>query len=270
MEPILKDTHGTMIYQEQVMLLAQALGGLSLNDADGLRQAMGKKKAEVMARYEEKFLLGCKSKGIPDSSAAKIWSDMSQFAQYGFNKSHSAAYGLITYRTAYMKANHPAEYMAALMSCEAGNSDKLAEYVEEYRRSGKAVLLPDINRSLDDFMPEGADSIRFGLNAVKGVGTRTVAALMEGREKAGGSFAALSDVIDNVDHRAMNRLSFDALAKAGAFDSIDTNRNALLASSDHLLRDAAREQGDRAIGQSSLTGGNTALKAPRAQNEAPS
>jgi len=253
MEPILKDTYGAMIYQEQVMLLAQTLGGLSLNEADGLRKAMGKKKADVMNRYMETFLSGCAANGIHATVAEKIWSDMSQFAQYGFNKSHSAAYGLITFRTAYMKTHYPAESMAALMSCDAGDSDKLAEYAEAARRAGIGLLAPDVNRSQADFSLEGT-SIRYGLDAVKGLGTRAVRSIVEARRAAGGTFSNLSSVMDHLDCRAVNRAAFDALVRAGAFDSLGHSRTALLASSDRLLRDAGRDHADRAMGQASLFG----------------
>jgi DNA polymerase-3 subunit alpha len=256
MEPILGDTYGAMIYQEQVMLLAQALGKLTLNDADGLRKAMGKKKLEVMLTYQEKFLKGCSDQGIAEEVAIKIWDDMSQFAQYGFNKSHSAAYGLITFRTAYMRAHYPGEYMAAIMSCDAGDSDKLVEYMEAARRSGRQILSPDIDRSLGDFTIEG-EAIRIGMSAVKGVGSKAVRAVLSGREEAGGSFGGLDAVLEHVDCRAVNRLAFDALTKAGVFDSMGVDRSALLASSERLLRDALRSQVDKAVGQTSLFGAAT-------------
>ncbi len=253
MEPVLRDTYGAMVYQEQVMRLAQTLGGLSLNDADGLRKAMGKKDKKRMASYEEKFLAGCASRSIASGSAQRIWQDMSRFAEYGFNKSHSAAYGLITFRTAYMKAHFPAEYMAALMSCDAGDTDKLAEYVEECRGAGRTVLGPDVNASRADFQPEGA-AIRYGLMAIKGIGGRLVDALLAARDAAGGRFANLAAVLDHADMRALNRAGFEALVKAGAFDSLSRNRNALLLSADRLLKDAARSQSDRLAGQSLLFG----------------
>jgi DNA polymerase-3 subunit alpha len=256
MEPVLSDTYGTLVYQEQVMRLAQALGGLSLNDADGLRKAMGKKDKQRMASYQDRFLAGCHERDIPKSTAEGIWLDMSRFAEYGFNKSHSAAYGLITFRTAYMKAHYPDEFTAALMSCDAGNSDKLGEYIEECRRSSRGVLGPDINRSVADFLPED-NAIRYGLSAVKGVGGRVVEAIVGARED-GGPFTSLSDALDRVDARSLNRTSFDALVKAGVFDTLESNRAALLASSDRLLRDAARTQRDRLAGQSQLFGGPAA------------
>ncbi|GJM22170.1 MAG: DNA-directed DNA polymerase [Planctomycetota bacterium] len=255
MEPILSDTYGAMIYQEQVMLLAQSLGGLSLNDADGLRKAMGKKKLDVMMKYKSKFLAGCESNTISTKVADKIWDDMCQFAQYGFNKSHSAAYGLITYRTAYMKANHPGEYLAALMSCDAGDSEKLSAYMESARRSGHELLPPSANRSVADFGLESSSTIRMGFNAVKGVGTKAVESFVAAREAAGGSFPDIGKIFDFVDPKALNRSSFDALVKAGVFDELQTNRHALLSSSDRLLREAARTAADRAAGQSSLFGG---------------
>lgn len=267
-EPILGDTYGAMIYQEQVMLLAQSLGGLSLNDADGLRKAMGKKKLDVMLAYKEKFLGGCASNQIQTAVAEKIWDDMTQFAQYGFNKSHSAAYGLITFRTAYMRAHHPGEYMAAIMSCDAGDSDKLSEYVEAARRSGREVLAPDINQSIDDFTLEG-ECIRMGLGAVKGVGSRAIAALLSGREAAGGRFESVAQLADHLDTKALNRAAFDAMSKAGVFDSLCPNRNSLLASSERLLKDASRTQADRAVGQASLFGGTAAVQIEVRLDDAP-
>jgi DNA polymerase III subunit alpha len=256
MEPVLRDTYGTMVYQEQVMRLAQVLGGMSLNDADGLRKAMGKKDKVRMGSYEEKFLKGCAGNSIVSGTASKIWNDMSRFAEYGFNKSHSAAYGLITFRTAYMKAHYPGEYMAALMSCDAGNTDKLAEYVEECRRAGRAVTGPDINASSDDFQPEG-DTVRYGLSAIKGVGQRLVSAVLAARHAHGARFATMAEVLDHVDARSLNRASFEALVKAGTFDSLERNRNALLAGSERLLRDAVSAQVDRQAGQSQLFGGGS-------------
>ncbi len=256
MEPVLRDTYGTMVYQEQVMRLAQVLGGMSLNDADGLRKAMGKKDKVRMASYEAKFLAGCATNGLATHTAAKIWSDMSRFAEYGFNKSHSAAYGLITFRTAYMKAHYPAEYMAALMSCDAGNTDKLAEYVEECRRVQRKVTGPDINESSDDFRPQG-DTVRYGLAAIKGVGQRFVSALLAARAECGGRFTSVEQALERVDSRSMNRASFEALVKAGAFDSLGPHRAALLAGAERLLRDATAAQVDRLAGQSLLFGGGS-------------
>jgi DNA polymerase-3 subunit alpha len=256
LEPVLGDTYGTIVYQEQVMRIAQALGGLSLNDADGLRKAMGKKDKVRMGSYQDRFLEGCTEREIPKATAEGIWSDMSRFAEYGFNKSHSAAYGLITFRTAYMKAHYPDEFMAALMSCDAGNTDKLAEYVEECRRTERPVLGPDINKSVGDFLPEG-EAIRYGLSAVKGVGGRVVDAIVSARE-AGGPFTSLSDALDRIEARTLNRASYEALAKAGVFDQLESNRAALIASSERLLRDSARTQKDRLAGQSQLFGGAAA------------
>jgi DNA polymerase-3 subunit alpha len=258
MEEVLGDTYGTLVYQEQVMRLAQTLGGLTLNDADGLRKAMGKKDKDRMGSYQDRFLAGCAEHGIPKSTAEGIWQDMSRFAEYGFNKSHSAAYGLITFRTAYMKAHYPDEFMAALMSCEAGNTDKLSEYVEECRRSKRGVLCPDINKSVADFLPEG-EAIRYGLAAIKGVGSRVVEAIVSAREE-GGPFTSLSDALDRVEARTINRASFEALCKAGVFDSMEDNRAALIASGERLMKDAARTQKDRLAGQSQLFGGAVAAK----------
>lgn len=257
MEEVLSDTYGCMVYQEQIMLLAQRMGGLSLNEADGLRKAMGKKQKDRMESYRDKFLAGAKANEVDVEVAQQVWDDMSRFAEYGFNKSHSAAYGLITYQTAYMKAHHPGEFVAALMSCDAGNTAKLAGYVEELARAGRTVLNPCVNASLGDFSLDG-DAIRFGLNAVRGVGSRVVQALIDARDD-GGAFTSIDDLLDRVDIREMNRASFDALVKAGALDAIEPNRRALLASSERLLRDALRAQADRDAGQGALFGGAGAM-----------
>jgi len=254
MEPVLRDTYGVIVYQEQVMRLAHELGGLSLNDADGMRKAMGKKQLDRMVSYRDKFLAGSGERGIPRVDAERIWELMALFAEYGFNKSHSAAYGLITFRTAYMKAHYPGEFMAALMSCDAGNSDKLAEYHDEALRNERPVLGPDVNASRADFSLEDG-AIRWGLSAIKGVGERAVAALLEARERRGGRFESLADLIDELDTTVINRACFDALVRSGALDGLEPNRHALLASSERLLRDAARANADRLAGQANLFAG---------------
>ncbi len=256
MEDVLSDTYGCMVYQEQIMLLAQRMGQLSLNEADGLRKAMGKKQADRMESYREKFLAGADQTGVGTEVAQQVWDDMSRFAEYGFNKSHSAAYGLITYQTAYMKAHYPGEFIAALMSCDANNTAKLAGYVEELARANREVRNPSINTSLGDFTLDG-DSIVFGLNAVRGVGSRVVEAIIDARRD--GPFTSLDDLLDRVDMREMNRASFDALVRAGTLDEVEPNRRALLASSERLLRDALRSQADRAAGQGALFGSADAL-----------
>lgn len=238
------------------MRLAQTLGGLSLNKADELRKAMGKKNMEAMQKHMAGFLQGCAANGIAATVARKVWDDMARFAEYGFNKSHSVAYGLITFRTAYMRAHHPGEYLAALMSCDAGDTDRLAEYAEAARRAGWQLLAPDVNASQAEFTLEG-QAIRMGLGAVKGVGGRAVEAVLAARRAAGGRVASLGQWLDHLDGRALHRAALDALVKAGTFDSLHANRVSLLGATERLLREASRAQADRAMGQASLFGGAT-------------
>src|SRR5205085_9851877 len=191
LEPLLKDTYGVIVYQEQVMQIAQALAGYSLGDADNLRRAMGKKKKEVMAAERERFLAGVVTHGTADAKAAgEIFDQMETFAAYGFNKSHSAAYALITFQTAYLKAHYPTEFMAGLLSLEAGDTDNTYKNIAECRDRGIRILPPDVNASLHDFTAVG-ETIRFGLGAVKGVGAKAIEAIIAGR--ADGSFTSLHD-----------------------------------------------------------------------------
>src|SRR3989454_7233783 len=183
LEPILRDTYGVIVYQEQVMQIAQALAGYSLGDADNLRRAMGKKKKEVMAVERQRFLSGVATRGTTNTSvAAEIFDQMETFAAYGFNKSHSAAYALITYQTAYLKAHYPTEFMAGLLSLEAGNVDATYKNIAECRERGIAILPPDVNASREDFTAAG-DTIRFGLGAVKGVGSKAIEAILAARDE---------------------------------------------------------------------------------------
>ncbi|MGH7162480.1 MAG: DNA polymerase III subunit alpha, partial [Planctomycetota bacterium] len=167
LRPILEETYGVIVYQEQVMRIANQLGGFTLNQADSLRKAMGKKKPEVMEEFRERFLVGCARGGVPRPGAQAIWDKMATFAGYGFNKSHATAYAVVTYQTAYLKAHHAREFMAALLTCESGNMDKVTEALEECRRMRVPVLPPDVDRSAADFVPEN-DGIRFGLTSIKG------------------------------------------------------------------------------------------------------
>src|SRR6185436_14875315 len=182
LEPVLKDTYGTIVYQEQVMQISQVLGGYSLGRADLLRRAMGKKKADVMAKERQGFLDGAKAQNIDLKVAGLVFDDMEKFAEYGFNKSHSAAYGLITIHTAWLKAHHPVEFAAALLTSEKDNTDKVVAHIAQARAAGHQVLPPDVNRSEREFsVVEG--KIRFGLGAIKGVGDSAVEAIVEARGK---------------------------------------------------------------------------------------
>jgi DNA polymerase-3 subunit alpha len=256
---VLEETYGTFVYQEQVMRIANVLAGFSLNEADGLRKAMGKKKPEEMAKYRDRFLEGCAARDCPRATAEKIFEQLLSFAEYCFNKSHSAAYAVVTYRTAWMKAHYPVEFMAAFLTCDMGNTDKLVEGVDEVRRMGIPLLPPDVNRSDTGFTPDG-DSIRFGLAGIRGVGERAVESIREARAKAGGSLGSLHQLCESVDLHLVNRAALEALAKSGALDGLlgesarrgGGARARLLEGLDQALRMASEAQADRRAGQMSL------------------
>ncbi|MEW5741443.1 MAG: DNA polymerase III subunit alpha [Myxococcota bacterium] len=251
LEPVLKDTYGVIVYQEQVMQIAQVLGGYSLGGADLLRRAMGKKKAEEMAKQRALFLEGAKKKGVDEKIASGVFDLMEKFAQYGFNKSHSAAYGLITIHTAWLKAHHPVEFMAALLTSEKDNTDKVVAHIAEARDAGIEVLPPDINESLLAFgAVEG--KIRFGLGAIKGVGESAIEAILEARKD--GAFKDLFDFCQRVDARRVNKKVLEALVKAGAFDFEKRPRRQLFETIDRAAERGASDQRDREVGQSSLFG----------------
>jgi DNA polymerase-3 subunit alpha len=252
LEPILKGTYGVMVYQEQVMQIASALGGFSLGEADILRKAMGKKNAEVMATQKQKFLLGCKARGVPEKKAGRIWDQMEQFAGYGFNKSHSAAYAWLAYQTAYLKANYPAFFMAALLTSERANTDKMVTYIGECREMGISVLPPDVNHSDIFFTVVGGRDLRFGLAAIKNVGEGAVEAVLRVRQD--GPFRSLLDFCERVDLRAANRRVVESFIKSGSFDSLDFRRAALFAAIDGAMDAGQKRQRDDLQGQSSLFG----------------
>jgi DNA polymerase-3 subunit alpha len=257
LEPILQPTYGVIVYQEQVMQISQAMGGYSLGRADLLRRAMGKKKAEEMAKERVGFLEGAKAKGIADKLAGEVFDLMEKFAGYGFNKSHSAAYALITIQTAWLKCHHRAEFMAALLTSDADKTEKLVEHVADVRAEGILVLPPDVNESRQGF--HGANGrIRFGLGGVKGVGATAVEAILEAR--ADGPFAGLYDFAERCDLRRVNRKVIECLVRAGAFDFTGHPRSRIFAAIDRALERGASAQRDRASGQSSLFG----LLAPKA------
>jgi DNA polymerase-3 subunit alpha len=258
LEPILRSTYGTIVYQEQVMQIAQVMAGYSLGEADLLRRAMGKKKKAEMDQQRARFVQGSVDNGIRAAKAQEIFDLLAKFAAYGFNKSHSAAYGYISYQTAYLKAHYRPEYMAALMTIEAANTDKVLSYIEDCRRAGIRVEPVDINRSQKHFHApppqerEGQDVIWFGLSAVKNVGTTAVDAILEARESAGGQFDDLMHFLETVDHRRMNRRVVENLVKAGAFDGFGVPRSAMMAGLDDSIALAHRRQQDREAGQASL------------------
>jgi len=262
MESHLQETYGIMIYQEQVMKLAADLAGFSLGEADTLRKAMGKKDRELMAQQREKFVSGCKANKIDVKKAERIWDLIEKFAGYGFNKSHAACYGVVAYQTAYLKANYPTEFMAALLTSEMEKTDKIVQYVEETRAMGLRVEPPDVNVSRAQFTVAG-DAIHFGLAAIKNVGATAIDSIVKVRE-TDGAFTALDDFCARVDLRLVNRRVIECLIKAGAFDSLGNTRAGLLASLDQAMEGGQRRQRDREEGQVSLfdaLGGGDAPKA---------
>jgi DNA polymerase-3 subunit alpha len=252
LEPILKTTYGVILYQEQVMRIAKDLAGFSLGQADLLRRAMGSKNPEKMEQMRGKFILGSKERGVPESTAETIFNQMAKFAGYGFNKSHSAAYALVAYWTAYLKAHHPKEFMAALLTSESGNQEKVSQYVFECRKMGLPVLPPDVNLSSDTFrvVPEG---IRFSLGAIKNVGTPAVASILRSRE-AGGPYASLPDFCRRVDLKSFTPRMLECLVLAGAFDSTGASRASMRAGVEKVFRQAQATQADSQAGQTSLFG----------------
>jgi DNA polymerase-3 subunit alpha len=249
---ILGETYGIACYQEQVMQIARDVAGFTMGQADELRKVMGKKQKEKIPVYREKFIAGAAAaSGIDAKLAEDIFAFVEPFAGYGFNKSHAAAYGWIAYQTAFLKANHPVAYFAALMTSVRDKTDKLVEYIDEAKKLGVAVLPPDINESLVDFAVVGAQ-IRFGLAAVKGIGTGAVRALLQARDE--GKFVDFFDCVRRVDTRAVNRKVYEALIKCGAFDMLPGNRAQLLEALDWALEGASRAARDREVGQFSLFG----------------
>src|SRR6266850_2649090 len=237
LEPILKDTYGVIVYQEQVMQIASAMAGYTLGEADILRRAMGKKKKEAMAAERSRFVEGAKRRKIAEKVAGDVFDLMEHFAGYGFNASHSAAYALIAYRTAYLKAHHPRQFMAALLSIEKETTDNVAKYVQECREMGIQVLPPDINESQVEFSVEG-EAIRYGLAAIKKVGEAAVESVVAGRAKVG-RYVSLTQFAAEVDSRLVNKGVLEALVKAGAFDGLGVSRARLTAAIDGAM-DAAQ------------------------------
>ncbi|MBI3725519.1 DNA polymerase III subunit alpha [bacterium] len=262
LEPILKDTYGCFVYQEQIMLLANKVAGFSLSEADMLRKAMGKKKVDLMEKYKSKFISGCEKTGLDPQKAATIWDQIAKFAEYAFNRSHSAAYGLITYRTAWLKANYPVEFMAATLTSWSGDTDKLVEYVDECQRMGISLDPPDVSAGMATFdVREGKEKkkrIVYGLEAIKGVGSGTVAKVLEARAHAGGRFRSIFHFTDEVESHAVNRATLEALVKAGAFSKTGARRSQLVLVVERALEMGAQAQKDRLTRQTSLFAQGTA------------
>ncbi|MFQ5895944.1 MAG: DNA polymerase III subunit alpha, partial [Nitrospinota bacterium] len=252
LEPILRDTYGVILYQEQVMQIASALAGFSMGRADLLRRAMGKKDLKAMVEQRTAFVESACAREVPRGKAERIFDLMEYFAGYGFNKSHSAAYALLAYRTAYLKARYPREFMASLLSCDRDNQDRVIKDIAECREVGIPVLPPDVNHSEKDFAVAG-EGIRFGLAAVKNVGEAAVEAILERRRREG-PFRSLEDLCRRVDLRHLNRRVVESLIKCGAFDSLGARRSQLAAALDGALDAASRAQRNAALGQFSLFG----------------
>jgi DNA polymerase-3 subunit alpha len=236
--PILRETNGVILYQEQVMRIASELGGFTLGEADLVRRAMAKKKPEVLAKMREKFVTGACSRGIPGQIGTEIFNLMEYFSGYGFNKSHSAAYALVVYETAYFKANYPQEYMAALLTSVMGAPDKVGLYIEECRRMGIRILHPDVNRSTAVFAPEGS-GIRFGLLGVKNLGLGAIERIVAER-KRDGSYPSVTDFCHRVSHQLVNKRVVESLIRAGGFDFAGLTRSRMLASLEHFFENSQR------------------------------
>jgi DNA polymerase-3 subunit alpha len=260
LKEILKDTYGLFVYQEQIMKTASVLADYSLGEADLLRRAMGKKKPEEMKSQRERFLEGAKKKGIGKRKAEDIFDAMEKFAEYSFNKSHSAAYALITYQTAYLKAHYPAEFMAALLSVEAGIADKVIASIAECKEMGIEVLPPDVNESMAGFTAiEG--KIRFGLSAIKNIGDGAVEAIIKAREE-GGEFKSIFDFCERVDSKRINRRTFESLIKSGAFDSLGATRTQLIGALESLLAYTSMKQKGSPERQNALFTLNDSISPP--------
>src|SRR5690349_1161588 len=286
LEPICRETYGIMVYQEQVMQAAQALAGYTLGGADLLRRAMGKKKAEEMAQQRDIFVQGAaRVNNIPAAKANQIFNLLEKFAGYGFNKSHAAAYAIVAYQTAYLKANYPVEFFCAMMTNDMGDTEKLSQYIAEARAMGIEVLPPDVNESQVHFAPSMMQAaapgtangnghsplvIRFGLAAVKGIGEVAVEAILKAR-RAGEHFRSLFELCERVDSRSLTRKTLEALIKCGACDSLNQTRASLFSQIDRALARAASINADRQRGQSSLFGAleQASSAEPEAQPQLP-
>jgi DNA polymerase-3 subunit alpha len=251
LEPILKDTYGVMVYQEQIINLLQLIAGYSAGEADLVRKAIGKKKRDIMQAEEPKFIKGCLKQGLSKSDASKLWNLIQPFADYSFNKAHAACYGLIAYWTAYLKANYPEAFMASLMTSNYDNTEQLALDIAECKDMGIDVLKPDINQSFLEFgVVQDTMQIRFGLAAIKNVGVGAVEALLEVRDR-GGKFMSIEDFTARVDSRVVNRKTLESLVKAGAFDEMES-RDKLLYNLDTIVGYSAKLHKEKLSGQTDL------------------
>ncbi len=250
LEPILNETYGVIVYQEQIMEIAARMAGFTLGQADLLRRAIGKKKMEILDEQRQLFINGCMENGYSENLAVEIYDLILKFASYGFNKSHAAAYAMIAYQTAYLKANYPVEYMAALMTVYCSNSDKVALYIADCKRMGIELLPPDINESETHFTPIGENRIRFGLAAVKNVGEGAIESIVRARQEK--PFVSLRDFVSRIDMRSCNRKVLESLVKCGAFDSLGGHRAQYLNILEDVLAQGHSAQREREQGQISM------------------
>ncbi|MCP3974125.1 MAG: DNA polymerase III subunit alpha [bacterium] len=253
LEPVLKDSFGIMVYQEQVMQAARRMAGFTMGEADMLRKAMGKKIPSVMREQEEKFVAGCEEQGHPEALGRELFGFIEHFAGYGFNRSHSAAYALVAYQTAWLKRHFPAEYMAALLTSSKKDKDRTALYLHECRSIGIRVLVPDVNRAESDFATVEGE-ITFGMSAVRNVGEGVVELIVSDRDK-NGPFATFQDFIDRVDLSVLNKRTIDSLVKAGGFDSMGHSRRGLIERYLDMLDATVSRRRAEEMGQFSLFGG---------------
>ncbi|MDR2871965.1 MAG: DNA polymerase III subunit alpha [Xanthomonadaceae bacterium] len=259
-EPVLRDTYGIMVYQEQVMQMAQIVGGYTLGGADLLRRAMGKKVPAEMAKHREIFRDGAGKNGVDERKADAIFDLMEKFAGYGFNKSHAAAYALVSYQTAWLKQHHPAEFMAATLSSDMDNTDKVVGFLDEAQGLGLTVLPPEVDHSAYLFEATDARTLRYGLGAIKGVGRGVCETIVAERQR-GGPFASLLDFCQRVDSSKLNRRALEAMIQAGALDRLGKNRASLMLQLPEVLKATEQMAKERAAGQTSLFGGDTAVPA---------
>ena len=253
LKPVLEETYGVILYQEQVMQIAQVLAGYTLGGADLLRRAMGKKKPEEMAKQREIFVSGATERGVTEATATRIFDLMEKFAGYGFNKSHSAAYAVLSYQTAYLKAHYPAAFMAAVMSADLQNTDRLVTLKDDCRQLGLSLLPPDVNRSAFQFSVSDERTILYGLGAIKGVGHSAIDSLISERE-ANGAFGSLVEFCRRVDHDKINRRALEALVKSGAMDGFGESRRSLMHQVPEALRSADQQARAAAAGQNDMFG----------------
>ena len=264
LEEILKETYGVIVYQEQVMQIASKMAGFSLGEADILRKAMGKKQASVMLSMKDKFIEGARKNKIADKAAVQVFDLMEQFAQYGFNKSHSTAYALLAYQTAYLKVHYPVQFMASLLSSEIGNTDKIVMYIAECKDMGIPVLPPDINESMLHFHSIGG-SIRFGMLAIRNVGEGAIQSILQFRDQQG-RFRSLFQFCEEVESRTLNKRVLESLVKSGALDSLGWRRSQVMTMIDVAIEFGQKARRDRESGQkglfASLTAGQSAIPEP--------